>query len=300
MLSNKGASGFGAASTAEEVTAGIALGGRTYLVTGATSGLGHETVRVLALHGGRVLAAGRSEAGVREACADIHGEVVPVACDLASAASVKGAVARARAEFGPLDGIVCNAGVMALPKLQKIRGYEAQFMTNHIGHFMLVTGLLDRLGPSGRVVMVSSGAHKMAPNGGIAFDNLSGDKGYTPWKAYGQSKLCNLLFARELAQRLPAGQTANALHPGVIVTNLGRHMPAYARFMLGVWQPLFLKSIPQGAATQCFCAAHPSLDPVTGEYFVDSNVGRSSVAGRDLALAKRLWTESERIVSEVS
>jgi NAD(P)-dependent dehydrogenase (short-subunit alcohol dehydrogenase family) len=197
-----------------------------------------------------------------------------------------------------LDGIIANAGIMALPELEQRHGYELQFFTNHVGHFILVNGLLECLAEDGRVVMLSSRAHERAPKEGIQFDNLSGEKGYSPWTAYGQSKLANLLFARSLAKRLPnPRQTANAVHPGVIATNLGRHMSSTAQRVLSLVEPLFLKSIPQGTATQVYVAVHPDADRTSGEYWVDCNVAESTEKGRDLELAERLWEETEDIVA---
>lgn len=295
IFAGKGPSGFGYDSTAEEVSAGLDLRGRRYLVTGSNSGIGLETVRVLALRGATVYAAARSEQKAAEATRAFGG-CVPVACELGDPASVRAAVARLRGE-GELAGIITNAGIMALPERQKIHGYEAQFFTNHVGHFILVTGLLDRLAPDGRVVVLSSAAHKRAPPAGIAFDDLAADRSYAPWTAYGQSKLANLLFARELARRLDPGRTANAVHPGVIQTNLARHMPAFQRAVFGLAGPLFLKSIPEGAATQVWAAVHPEAARLRGEYLADCNPRTSSAQGQDLAMARRLWEETERIVA---
>lgn len=297
-LKGKGDSGFGYGSTAEEVTEGLDLSGKNFLLTGCNSGIGLETMRVLAKRGARVFAAARTEQKARDAAAGFDGDLVPVACELSEPSSVRACVETLSKHT--LDGIVCNAGIMALPKLERAFGYEMQFFTNHIGHFMLVTGLLGRLAPEGRVVMLSSAAHNAAPPGGIQFDNLTGETGYNPWAAYGQSKLANLLFAKELAKRLGStGQTANAVHPGVINTNLGRSMPGIARAALAVAAPLALKSIPQGAATQCYVATHPDMK-VSGEYFADCNVAPSSAVSRDPALAARLWEASEKIVAELT
>jgi NAD(P)-dependent dehydrogenase (short-subunit alcohol dehydrogenase family) len=199
-----------------------------------------------------------------------------------------------------LDGIVANAGIMALPTRELSFGYERQFFTNHIGHFALVTGLLDRLAEDGRVVMLSSGAHSMAPAGGIEFDNLAADRDYSPWKQYGQSKFANLLFAKELA-RLFQGtkKTANAVHPGVIRTNLSRHMNPVARVVFAAVGPLFLKSVAQGAATQVWAATHPSLASTSGQYFADCNIARAREDSDNEATAKKLFEVSERIVAEV-
>jgi WW domain-containing oxidoreductase len=295
-LKGKGDSGFGYGSTAEEVTDGLDLSGKSFLVTGCNSGIGLETMRVLAKRGARVFAGARTEQKARDAAAGFDGDLVPVACELSDPKSVRACVTTLSKHT--LDGIVCNAGIMALPSLEHAFGFELQFFTNHVGHFLLVTGLLGRLTPQGRVVMLSSAAHNAAPPGGIQFDNLTGEKGYSPWAAYGQSKLANLLFAKELARRLPAGQSANAVHPGVINTNLGRSMPGVLRAALAVAAPLALKSIPQGAATQVYVATHPDMKS-SGEYFADCNVAPSSSVSSDAALATRLWEASEKIVAEL-
>jgi NAD(P)-dependent dehydrogenase (short-subunit alcohol dehydrogenase family) len=299
-LKGKGPSGFGYGSTAEDVTLGLDLHGRTILVTGCNSGLGLETVRTLAKRGARIIATARTEAKAAAACGGVA-SVVPLACELSEPSSVRACVAKVIQDGAPLDAVICNAGIMALPELRQTHKYELQFFTNHIGHFMLVTALLSHLAENGRVVVVSSGAHTAAPPDGIEFDNLSGEKGYVAWKAYGQSKLANLLFAKELARRLAStGKTANALHPGVIKTNLARSMSLVARVALGIAEPLALKTVGEGAATQTYVATHPKLAGTSGEYFADCNIAKSSRLSRDPALAKRLWEESERIVREVS
>ncbi len=300
LIAGKGPSGFGYGSTAEDVTAGLDLRGKRYLLTGSNSGIGQETARVLLLRGATVLAAARTEAKAVEALRGFGGTTIPVACELSEPASVRACVATVRAMGTPLDGIICNAGIMALPKLEQKLGYELQFFTNHVGHFLLVTGLVDQLTADGRVVMLSSAAHKAAPGVGIELDNLSGERGYAPWRAYGQSKLANLLFARELARRWQGtGRTANAVHPGVIATNLTRYMPASQQLAFTLGKPLFLKTIPQGAATQTWAAVHPDAGKLRGEYLADCNVAKPSALGRDDGLAARLWTESERIAASL-
>lgn len=300
-LKGKGPSGFGYGSTAEEVTQGLDLSGKTYLITGSNSGIGEETARVLSLRGARVIAAARTVEKAKRACAGFRGETTPVACELSEPSSVFACVQTVKALDIPLDGIICNAGIMALPKLEQKYGYELQFLTNHIGHFILVTELLEQLSDQGRVVMLSSDAHNGAPSEGIQFDNLSGERGYSPWAAYGQSKLSNLLFAKALAKRLQGtSKTANSLHPGVIHTNLARNMNPLVSVVLKVGAPLVLKSIPEGAATQCYVATHPSLANTSGEYFSHCNVGKTSRHGQNMVLAERLWGESERIVAQLT
>ena len=173
---------------------------------------------------------------------------------------------------------------------------SSQFLTNHLGHFGLVTGLLDRLSERARVVVLSSGAHQLTPSGGIQFDDLTLARNYTPWLAYGHSKLANLLFARALAVRLAGTQrTANAVHPGAVATQLTRHMGSLMQSAASLASGLLLKNVAEGAATQCYVAAHPAASGISGEYFVNCNVARPSRYGRDAGLAERLWEVSERI-----
>ena len=299
LFKGKGPSGYGYGSTAEVVTQGIALKGKNFLVTGSTAGLGLETVRVLAQRGGRVFATGRTKEKAAAARDRVPGVIVPLECELSNPASVRACIAALKAEGVKLDGIIANAGIMGLPKLQQAHGYELQFFTNHVGHFILITELLDLLTDDGRVVVLSSAAHRRAPKVGIDFENLSGARGYDPWQAYGQSKLANLLFAKELAKRLQGSKkTANSLHPGVIKTQLTRDMPAL-KVAFSIADPLLLKSIPEGAATQCYVATRPELATVSGEYFADCNIAQPSALGRDSALATRLWEETERIVQKL-
>ncbi len=304
LFKASGPSGFGYGSTAEKVTEGLSLAGKTMLVTGCNSGLGRETLRVLALRGARVVGTARTVEKAREACRAVAAggsETVPLACELSDPNSVRACVADIVGQGIRLDAIVCNAGIMALPKLELAHGYELQFFTNHIGHFILVTGLVEQLTPTGRVVMLSSGAHSYAPKGGIEFDNLDGSKGYSDWRAYGQSKFANILFAKELARRFAGTQrTANAVHPGVIQTNLGRHMNPFVAGILSAARPLFLMSVTQGAATQVYVATHPTLATVSGKYFADCNVTAPRADAEDEATARKLWELSERVASSVA
>lgn len=298
LLRGNGPSGFGYSSTATQVTEGLDLNGKTYLVTGVRTGLGSVTVSTLASRGAHVIATARKTEDAAAALKGASG--TPLSCELSDPASVRACVAAVKATGKKLDGILCNAGVMAISTLETKHGLEMQFLTNHVGHYLLVTGLLEQLTEKGRVVMTSSDAHLGAPAVGIDFDNLDGSKGYKPWAFYGQSKLANLLFARHLAKRLAGtGRTANAVHPGVIVTELGRHMNAFMRMALSVARPLVLKSIPEGAATQCYVATHPKAEGVTGEYWADCNLKKSSRNGRDLALAEKLWAKTEEIVARL-
>jgi WW domain-containing oxidoreductase len=299
-LKGKGPNGLGYATTAEEATAGCDLTGKTMLVTGCNSGLGLQTIRALALRGARVLATARTVEKARDACAGLKGEFLPLACELSDPASVRACVAAVKSSAGPLDAVIGNAGVMAIPTPQQKFGWELHLFTNHIGHFILITGLLDRLAPAGRVVVVASNAHRRAPAAGIEFDNLSGERGYQPMKAYGASKLANILFTRELSRRLGTGsQTANTLHPGVIATGITRSIPAIVQTAMRMAAPLILKTPAQGAATQCYLATSPAVAQVTGAYYADCNPSETTPIARDPALAARLWQESEALVARI-
>jgi NAD(P)-dependent dehydrogenase (short-subunit alcohol dehydrogenase family) len=299
MIKGRGPSGFGYASTAEEVTEGLDLRGKTILVTGINAGLGQESARVLAMRGARILGAARTRDKARAACEGLPGEAVALACELSDPASVRACV-QAAAEHAPIDVILCNAAIMAPRERTLAHGQELQFLTNHVGHFMLVTGLLPHLREDARVVIVSSRAHRRAPATGIHFDDLTLESAYDPMVAYGHSKLANLLFARALARRFRGtARTANALHPGVIATGLWRNLPAITHVVTPILGALALKTIPQGAATQCWAATHPSLREVSGEYFSDSNVAASTRHGSDEAMAERLWTVTEELVARL-
>lgn len=291
------ASAFGKDSTAEEVTAGMDLTGRTALVTGCNSGLGLETMRVLALRGAHVIGAARTLEKAEEACASVTGTTTPLVVELTDLPGIVAAADQVAGMDVPIDMLILNAGIMALPELQLANGLERQFAVNHLGHFLLTRRLLDRVvaADAGRVVVVSSGAHRWAPEEGIRFDNLDGAKGYDPWQAYGQSKVANGLFSRELARRLAGtGATSNSLHPGVIPTNLSRHLPPRE---IDTSDPRY-KTIPQGTATQCYVATHPEIAGVTGWYFSDCNPEMPSAQMQDDDVAAKLWSVSEELVAD--
>ncbi|KAH9260833.1 hypothetical protein BASA81_001300 [Batrachochytrium salamandrivorans] len=297
---------FTAQSTAEDVTEGMDLFGKTYLVTGSNSGIGLETVRVLTLRGATVVAAGRTEDKVKEAIQSFvgkeggNGQVIPLACELSSPESVKQFVAKASKY--QYDAILCNAGVMMLPELELVHGLEKQFFTNHIGHFMLVTGLLGSLKSDGRVVLVSSSGNDLAPKAGIEFDNLDGSKGYSPMTAYGTSKLANVLMAWALTDKFQGtSKTAISLHPGVIQTNLQRHVSPVFNLLLPYVAPLFfesLKTIPQGAANQVFAAVHPNAKLAKTTHYLVNTQEHQVHPATSKDLANKLWNFSEEVVSK--
>ena len=266
---------FGADSTAAEVIEGISLSGKRAIVTGGSSGIGVETARSLASAGAEVTLAVRdTQAGDRTATeiSATTGQTVHVGrLDLADQASVADFAA---SWTGPLHLLINNAGVMALQELTLTPdGWELQFATNHLGHFALALGLHDALaaGAGARVVSLSSRGHMRSP---VVFEDIDfSSRPYDPWRAYGQSKTANVLFAVEATQRWAGdGITANAVHPGAIAeTNLSRHMNREELSTLRASGTFRFKTIEQGAATSVLVATSPQLDGIGGRYFEDCN-----------------------------
>lgn len=279
---------LGPTSTAEDATRGLDLTGRTVLVTGATSGLGLETLRVLALRGAHVLGTGRTIEKARAACAAVDGKATPVALELSDFGSVV-ACARAVGQLDvPLDALICNAGIV-LGSLERVHGLEKQFVVNHLGHYLLVRRLLPRVlaARAGRVVVLGSGDHRNAPPGGIQFDALSG----VGWqgRGYGHSKLANGLFSLELARRLrDTAATSNCVSPGHVRTGILRRTGNAYRDDA--------RSVAVGAATPCYMAVHPAVAAVTGAFYRDFAPAQQSPQQTDAAMAARLWQVSEDLV----
>jgi len=298
IFKRNGKNGFGYNTTAEMVTDGLNLSGKTILITGCNSGIGRESARVLAKRGATIIGSARTLEKAEEVCKTLGNNSFGVVCELSDPKSIKECLTKLKKSVKKIDVIIGNAGVMALPRLTQIHGYELQFFTNHIGHFILINGLLDTMAPDGRIVMVSSDAHKMAPADTIEFENLDGKKNYKPWKAYGQSKMANILFVKELSRKVvKTGITVNALHPGVIQTNLWRHMNPVVNGLFSFFGKIALKSIPQGAATTCYAAVHPDMKNISGQYLADCNITSSRPDSNDAELAAKLWKKSEEIVS---
>jgi NAD(P)-dependent dehydrogenase (short-subunit alcohol dehydrogenase family) len=284
--------------------------GRYAIVTGANSGLGLVTARELARAGASVVMACRNlEKGhaaieqVRAAVPD--GQVQLEELDLASLESVRGFAERYKATHDGLDLLINNAGVMAPPRRRTADGFELQFGTNHLGHFLLTTLLLDSMEgrDDARVVTLSSTAHKM---GRIAFDNLNGDRHYFRWFAYGQSKLANLLFALELDRHLRARDStvkSLAAHPGYAATNLQSAAPPLVdRVVMKVSNAVIAQSDDMGALPTLFAATQPGLSGGTyigpdgpGEQRGYPTIVKPSGRARDENSARRLWQVSEEL-----
>jgi NAD(P)-dependent dehydrogenase (short-subunit alcohol dehydrogenase family) len=318
--------GMNALTTADEVIRGISLAGKTAIVTGGYSGLGTETARVLLNAGCRVIVPARDVERAREAVAGLDVTIEPM--DLLDPASIDAFAERFVKSGQPLDILINNAGIMALPELKRdSRGYELQFATNHLGHFQLAQALLPALERAGqaRVISVSSWGHHFSP---VLFDDPNFDSTpYDAWVAYGQSKTANILFALALDERYKSkGIRAIAVHPGGILgTNLARHVDMQAFAAMGILdengQPKLdpernLKSIPQGAATQVWCATSPQLEGLGGIYcencdlaVLETDTGPADLAdfarskhdgllpyALDIESAERLWDLSEKLV----
>jgi NAD(P)-dependent dehydrogenase (short-subunit alcohol dehydrogenase family) len=306
---------FNAASTTDEVLRGLDLRGRRVLVTGVSSGIGVETARALVAHGAEVVGAARDLAKARAATKDVR----LVELDLSSLASVRAAADALVNEGRPFDVLIANAGVMATPFARTADGFETQFGTNHLGHFVFINRLAPLVQRGGRVVIVSSSGHRMAPFS-LEDPNFEHTK-YDPWTAYARSKTANILFAVELDFRLrPRGVRATALHPGGIRTELGRHLAQDAEetmiqqinaALAAEGRPPFQwKTVSQGAATSVWAAFVARAEDVGGRYCEDCHVGQVTTAElspispgvRPYALdrenARALWAKSEALVGE--
>ncbi len=293
---------FNKESTGEEVTEGLDLSGKSVLITGVNSGLGYETMRVLAMRGAHIIGLARNMEKAKKACASVEGKTTPVACELTDFNSIVACTETIKRLNKPIDILICNAGIMELPELEQVYGIEKQFVVNHLGHFILTNRLLDQVkaADQGRIVMLTSGRYKAAPPEGIQFDNLSGEKGYDPLTAYGQSKLAVALFSQELSRRLEGTTvTSNAVHPGIIMTNLGRHYPAWKIMLSKLIGWTFMRSVEQGVATTCYVATNPELAKVSGQMFFNCNpITPEGSHMSDRALATKLWDVSVELTKD--
>ena len=318
---------FGATSTTEDVLSGVNLKGKRILVTGVSAGLGVETARALAAHGAHVIGAARDLTKANEATSVVRkdaatngGSFELVVLDLGDLKSVRACADGLLAKGEPFDVIIANAGVMATPFGHTADGYETQFGTNHLGHFVLVNRIAPLIRAGGRLINLSSAGHRYSdvdlndPN----FERTP----YEPFVAYGRSKTANILFAVAFDKRhRERGVRAAAVHPGVIRTELARHIGAdhlqsvidrISKEMAALGKTFQWKTIPQGAATSVWAAVVAPADEIGGQYCENCHVGQlvpegAAISGisegvRRYALdpqnAEALWKKSEELVGE--
>ena len=315
---------FGATSTTDEVLEGVGLSGKRVLVTGVSAGLGVETARVLAAHGAEVIGAARDLAKAKAATERVRteeargGGLELVELDLASLKSVRACADSLIAAGKPFDLVIANAGVMACPKSFTSDGFETQFGTNHLGHFVFINRIASLMKPGSRLVNLSSAGHRYAD---VDLEDPNFERTpYTEFGAYGRSKTANILFAVEFDRRHKGnGVRAAAVHPGGIRTELSRHMkPEQLQQLidqvnaasLAAGRPAFTyKTIPQGAATTVWAGIVAAADEVGGRYCEDCHVAEGAEVGDitsggvrayalDAAHAKALWAKSEEMVGE--
>ncbi|NCF15078.1 MAG: SDR family NAD(P)-dependent oxidoreductase [Gammaproteobacteria bacterium] len=299
------ASGFGADATAEQVTEGLDLRGKLAVVTGCTSGIGFETMRVLAKRGVNVVGTSRSKTRAEEACRKVIGSTIAAQLDLADFDSVARCADDIHTLRSPIDILINNAGYRGGGnERQLINGVEKHFVINHLGHFILTNRLMDRLYMStqGRIVNVASrAAYRGAPDEGIWFDDLAMSSEYSDSLAYGQSKLANVLFSLKLAELLRGTRiTTNSLHPGVINTDIDRNLNPITRFGFGVLTALNGKTIEEGAATSCYVATSSKLGNISGRYFEDCDAITIENKGhmQDMAMADKLLQKSIELTAD--
>ena len=317
---------FDASSTTDLVLDGVDLAGKRVLITGVSAGLGVETARSLAAHGAHVVGAVRDIAKARRATqggldAKKPGGLELIELDLASLASVRKCAEQLLAQGATFDLVIANAGIMACPFGKTVDGFEMQFGTNHLGHFVLVNRIASLMKNGSRLVNLSSAGHRFSD---VDLEDPNFDRTpYNDWAAYGRSKTANILFAVEFDRRhKPNGIRATAVHPGGIQTELTRHMDSTviqqrieeinAQAKKAGKPPFRWKTLEQGAATTVWAAAVADADEVGGRYCEDCHVGEplsdSEEAGMisagvrpyalDAERAKALWVKSEAMVGE--
>lgn len=317
LLGSPGSSGFGSKSTAEEVTeTSPDLGKITAIITGATSGIGAETARVLAMRGARVVIPARSLKAGKEIKDRITGEfhgskIIVLPLDLSSLSSVRSFVDEFLSLRLPLNLLINNAGKYSHSYGLSEDGIEMTFATNYLGHFLLTNLLMAKMaetarytGIQGRIINVSSGIHAWFSGDCLRYLDLITSKKipYNATKAYALSKLANLLHTMALAEKLKelgANVTANCVHPGIVRTRLTRDREGFLTDLAFFMASKLLKTIPQAAATACYVAVSPSVAGLTGKYFADCNLAPPSPTAGCLHAAAQLWSASEMMVAEM-
>ena len=275
--------------------------GKTVVITGATSGIGQVAAERLARQGARVLMIARDAERARRAMARLatdHGQAHGVHIgDLSILAEMKRVAAEITAAEPRIDVLINNAGAVFNRRIVTADGLELTFALNHMAYFVLTAGLLERLKatPGARIVSTSSQAHMGAR---LDFDDLQAGRAFSGFQVYGRSKLCNILFTRELARRLAgSGVSANCLHPGFVATRFGDGSGGIGQLVIGLAKLALAIPPERGAETIVHLAASPDVEGITGEYFFESKPAKPSPAARDAVAAARLWAASEAIAS---
>ncbi|XP_010538849.1 PREDICTED: short-chain dehydrogenase TIC 32, chloroplastic-like isoform X1 [Tarenaya hassleriana] len=315
LIGLAGASGFGSKSTADDVTENSDLSPITAIITGATSGIGAETARVLAKRGAKLILPARNVKTAEEAKAKIvaespAAEIIVMALDLSSLSSVRSFVSEFESLRLPLHLLINNAGKFAHEHAISEDGIEMTFATNYLGHFLLTKLLLQKMiktaeesGVQGRIVNVSSGIHGWFEGDMIEYlRQISRPKcQFDPTRAYALSKLANVLHTKELSsllQKSGGNVTVNCVHPGIVRTRLTREREGLFTALAFFFASKLVKTIPQAAATTCYVATSPRLVNVSGKYFADCNETTPSWLASNSAEAARLWAASDVLVTK--
>lgn len=276
------------------------LDGKVAIVTGANSGMGLATTAALCDAGAKVIMLCRNEERGREALAKLkekeERQLELILCDLGDYDSIRGFARTVKAKYARIDILVNNAGFISLDRQETKEGLERQFGINHIGHFLLTMLLLRNMGEGSRIVNVASGAHKV---GRIHFEDINLKKHFNVITAYSQSKLANILFTRELARRVAKrGIIVNCCHPGAVATNIGIDRDTgFGKTVTGMLKPFF-QTPEEGARTEIFLAMDGSVKNVSGEYFYNCKIAKSSKRSKDMRLARKLFVLSKKLVME--
>lgn len=272
--------------------------GKVAIVTGANSGMGLATAAALSDAGAKVIMLCRNEERGKEALARLkekeERQLELILCDLGDYDSIRAFARTVKAKHKKIDILVNNAGFISLDRQETREGLERQFGINHIGHFLLTMLLLKNMGEGSRIVNVASGAHKV---GRIHFEDINLKKHYNVITAYSQSKLANVLFTRELARRVAKrGITVNCCHPGAVATNIGIDRDTgFGKTVTGLLKPFF-QTPEEGARTAIFLAMDDSVKNVSGEYFYNCRIAKSSKRSKDMRLARKLFVLSKKLV----
>ena len=278
----------------------MTMQGKICLITGGTNGIGKSAARELARMGATIVIVGRNAQKTSQVVEEIrvasgNNNVDFLLADLSSQQEVRRLANEFKSKYSQLHVLLNNAGAVFMKRLLSVDGIEMTFALNHLAYFLLTNLLLDTLKASApaRIINVSSGAHT---SGKIEFDNLQGEKVYSP-RVYENSKLANVLFTRELARRLEGtGITANALHPGFTATGFAKNNGKAIAALVSIFAPLVARAPAKGAETSIYLASSPSVEGVTGRYFHDSHVIPTAPQATDMVVARKLWDVSAAMV----